>query len=174
MNNDDVLEIFKLNIFDDVYLEYSVIKDYRNQIRFDVDEERPGHPYFKVYNSTTLKKFETKIARLHFKDSSMEYHSDEYLDWIITNKDVKLFKEILNDNNRSEPYCTNWQLLCYRWNTLNRIIPEKFKYFNGEYDNKNSNNPLYVSSIQEMPETWYYNINKAKNKRRGLQDEKYL
>jgi hypothetical protein len=168
MNNDDVLEIFKLNIFNDVYLERVVVRDERNQIIFDVDEERPGHPYFKVYNSTNIINFETKVARLHFKDSGMEYHSDKYLDWIITNKDVKLFKEILNDNNKREPFYTNWQILCYRWNTLNRIIPEKFKYFNGEYDNKNSNNHLYVSSIQEIPKTWFYDINKAKGKRKGL------
>lgn len=131
--------------------------------------EKIGNPYLKVFNAMYPKKNETKVARLHFIDSGMEYHSDSFLDWVITNADLKKIVQFFNSSHHDFSEYTNWQVACYLWNFEYGIIPEsKDDYFAGKYDETNMNNSSYVRSNQEMPATWEYDPPKNKSKRRKL------
>lgn len=136
------------------------------RVQVNPDRNRTGNPYFKVFNTEGLKSGETKVCRLHFFDSGMEYHQDKYLDWIPSNKDIKNIKKYLNAKHKDFDRYTNWQMTCWLWNYECAFdgICDREVYFNGEYDN--FTNPSYVPSNTPIPETWEYDPPKGKNKRR--------
>jgi len=138
----------------------TVATDQKLQLRLQVnpDRSRIGVPYFKVFNSTALKTGETKVARLRFKDSGMEYHNDKYLDWVIDSKDLKIIIPFLKTKHDDFPKYTNWEMAKWLWNMEYGFIQpsreNRDSYFAGKYDEANAEHASYVSSEQEMPETW--------------------
>lgn len=139
------------------------------RIQINVDPGRVGVPYFKVFNEFKTKKHETRVARLHFMNSGMEYHKDEYLDWEITNKDVKRIKEVLKARYvEDNPDISNWDMAKYLWNLEYQFFGNSSmdKYFNGELDEKFKDHPSYVPSTTPIPDTWEYNPPKGKGKRK--------
>jgi len=138
---------------------------YQIKIAVNPDIKRKGVPYFKVYDSAKPKKNSTRIARLHFLDTGMEYHKgDGYLDWYITNQDIKDIKRLLLTLNVDFPNYNNWQVACYHWNLEYGLIPMGIsKYINGIYDH--IHHPSYIPSTTQIPDTWIYDYSKAKKKR---------
>lgn len=137
------------------------------RIQINPDRKRKGVPYFKAFNTQELKDNESKVARLHFLDTGMEYHRDAYKDWRLNSKDIKNIKEFLMNEHRIEPH-TNWQMACWLWN-LEYFGFDDSKiddYFAGKLDNQFKDHPSYVPSTAQMPDTWIYDPNGAKNKRK--------
>ena len=132
------------------------------------DPGRIGNPYFKVYNSETPKPNNTKVMRLHFFDSGMEYHNDKYLDWVPSNKHIKWVKEFLLEPHEDVESCTNWDMCKFLWNVEYHFFPRRMReeYLSGMLDDQFKDHPSYVPSTTEIPETWEYNPPKGKNKRR--------
>lgn len=135
---------------------------------YGIESDRLNTAYFKVYdhNDYFLAK---RAARLHFKDSGMEYHRDPYekQQWILNSKDIKRIRDLLKDINDDDYYLyhdyntyTNWKILCYQWNHENGLIPASASitdYYSGKYDNDGSQlNNAYVPSTQKIPEAWNY------------------
>ena len=153
----------------------TITRDEELSIRIQVnpDRGRIGVPYFKVFNTPMLLRNKTKVARLHFMDSGMEYHQDEFMDWVISNQDIKNIKKVLNKKYKDTQY-TIWQMTCYQWNFEyasfynGKDIRNEDEYFNGVYDADPDfyNHPSYIPSITVIPETWVYNPPKKKNKRK--------
>ena len=136
-------------------------------IQVNPDPDRIGNPYFKVYNTAVPKIKESRVARLHFLDSGMEYHQDKFMDWIPTKKEIKSIKDLLSQKHLVYNY-TNWQVACFLWNQEYHLFMQKDidDYMNGLLDEKLSIHPSYVPSTTVMPETWVYNPSKKKNKRK--------
>ena len=136
-------------------------------IRVNPDPGRIGNPYFKVYNSAKIKRNETSVVRLHFFDSSMEYHKDEYLNWVIFSDDVKRIKEILETEKDGITY---WKKTCWKWNLeYNHFMladDQENEYYAGLFDDVFKDHPSYVPSNILIPKTWIYDSSKEKNKRR--------
>lgn len=165
------LDILEMSIEDDdEYLGEmaTVARDEERQMRIQVnpDRKRIGNPYFKVFNTATPKEGKSRVARFHFKDEDMEYHKDGYLDWVVSKDDIKQIKSFIIDCHEDFPQYTNWQMACYLWNYEYGLIGNRDKYFKGEDDEKNKDNPSYVPHDQEMPDTWAYDPPKGKNKRK--------
>ena len=137
------------------------------RIQINPDRGRKGNPYFKAFNSPNFSKG-TKVARLHFLDSGMEYHQDEFFDWVLTNKEIKQIKELLMEAHHDFPQLTNWQMACWLWNMEYSLIDPRNRsdYFSGKFDEQFKDHPSYVPSTAEIPETWVYDPPKGKNKRR--------
>ena len=136
-------------------------------IQVNPDPDRIGNPYFKVYNARVPKRGNTKIARLHFLDTGIEYHQDKFMDWIPTNKEISLIQNFLKEMHPLYGY-TNWQVACFLWNQEYHLFGrnEVNDYMNGLLDEELSNHPSYVPSTTPIPETWIYNPPKKKNKRK--------
>ncbi len=82
---------------------------------YGIESERLCTAYFKVYdhNDYTLAK---RAARLHFKDSGMEYHRNPYekQQWILNSKDIKrsgIYWKILTMMTTA-PFCGS--MICRR------------------------------------------------------------
>ena len=138
------------------------------RIEVHPDRNRRGNPYFKVLNTPAYRKGLSKVCRLHFMDSEMEYHTgDGMLDWKINNRDIKNIKDFMRSFNKREKKYTNWQMACYLWNLEYNFFTDDDpdKYFSGIWDADNKDHPSYVPSTQEMSETWIYDPPKSKNKR---------
>ena len=139
------------------------------RIQINPERGRKGVPYFKVYNSPSYTK-STKVARLHFLDTGMEYHQDEFADWVPTNKEIKQIRGLLMERHSREKNYTNWQMTCWLWNMeYTFIMPDKIdEYMEGKFDDAFKDHPSYVPSTTPIPDTWEYNPPKGKNKRRNL------
>ncbi len=138
------------------------------RIQVNPDRNRIGNPYFKVYDSSSFTKG-TKVARLHFLDTGMEYHQDEFDDWMLSEKDIKLIKELLNELHPREHDYTNWQMSKWLWNMeyMTSLPYDGIDdYFDGKFDDEFKDHPSYVPSNTPIPETWVYNPSKGKNKRK--------
>jgi len=141
------------------------------RIQVNPDRFRMGVPYFKVYNTPAIIPHQTKVARLHFLDTDMEYHQDNFMDWILSGKEIKTIKKVLNKQYKDTLY-TIWQMTCYLWNYEysvfynDKAIYSEEDYFNGVYDSDPDfyTHPSYVPSAIVIPETWHYNPPKGKNK----------
>ena len=142
--------------------------DRKHNLRVQVnpDRNRSGNPYFKVFNTAIIKSGESKVARFHFKDSGMEYHKDKYLDWNITNNDIKFIKEFMTKPHKDFTEYSNWQMTCYLWNYEYGFDIDRIEYFNGEYDEIYLNDASYIPSTTEMPDEWLYDPPKKKSKRK--------
>lgn len=143
-------------------------------ITVNPDTSRVGDPYFKVYNSAKRKKHETAVARCHFKDSGMAFHTgDGYIDWQIDESDVKKIKRLLNKPAK-DPFeghptkYTIWQMTCYKWNEeyFGGEIDDFSKWVKGDYDEKFKDHPSYVPSTQKIPDTWIFDPPKGKGNRK--------
>ena len=134
------------------------------------DPGRIGNPYFNVYDTESPKKGTSHVCRLHFFDSGMEYHQDGYLDWILTNKDIKKIKTFLMEDNFDIPDYSNWDMCKFLWNVEYHLFPRRLRYdyFAGKFDEQFKDHPSYVPSTTPIPDTWEYNPPKGKNKRRNL------
>ena len=159
---------------DEPFFEMATItRDRDNGILISVNPEREhlNIAYFKVYDSDSVNKAK-RVARLHFKDSGMEYHKRDRngkLTWDIKKDTIKEVLRILREESADAPGYTNWQYACYRWNYENDLIDAGYqKYFAGDYDEKYKNamdtnlQEAYVPSTQEMPKTWKYDPPKGK------------
>lgn len=125
------------------------------RVQVNPDRSKEGVPYFKVFNDTKIKVGETKVGRFHFTDDKMEYHNDKYLDWDITNDDIKNIHIFMSKKNKKQPAYTNWQVACYKWNEeYGFMLDKEEEYFNGELDEEFINHPSYVPSTTEIPDTW--------------------
>lgn len=131
-------------------------------INVNPEPDRLSIAYFKVFNAESFRKA-TKVARLHFKDSGMEYHKDQSgkQQWGLSSREIKRIVKLLKEENDSHEGYTNWQIACYQWNLENGLIKTFKGYFDGIYDHMYDNDTrlkeAYVPSDQEMPETWIYN-----------------
>ena len=130
------------------------------------DRGRVGSPYLKVFNTVKLKPGESKVARLHFFDNKLEYHKDKYLDWCITDRDVRNIQQFLSKAHEDFSEYTNWQMACYLWNLELDLVFNRKDYFSGKYEKDNMSNPSYVPFNTKMPNTWIYDPPKGKNKRK--------
>lgn len=129
----------------------------RSALRIEVnpDRKRKGDPYFKVMDTMGYDKKKSRVCRLHFLDSGMEFHTgDGLLTWDITNRDIKEIIKALKMEHEDFPEYTNWQMACYLWNMEYGFDINRQSYFNGEYDDKYKDHPSYVPSTQEIPDTW--------------------
>ena len=161
-----------LPMYSDYYIgemaTVNIDKNLNIRIQINPDPNRIGNPYFKVYDACSYQK-ETKVARLHFLDTGMEYHQDEFADWVPTNKEIKRIKGILLSEHSDDGY-TNWQMACWLWNLEYNYFefgPKDMKtYFGGKFDTQYKDHPSYVPSTTPIPDTWEYNPPKGKNKRR--------
>lgn len=125
------------------------------RVQVNPDRSKEGVPYFKVFNDTKIKVGKTKVGRFHFTDDKMEYHNDKYLDWDITNDDIKNIQIFMNKKNKKQPAYTNWQITCYKWNEeYGFMLDKEEEYFNGELDEEFINCPSYVPSTTKMPDIW--------------------
>lgn len=141
------------------------------KVQINPDPRRIGNPYFKVFSTELPKEGETKVARLHFFDTGMEYHRDIYLDWVLRKSEIKNIREFLQRPHYLKPEYTNWQMACWLWNMEYGFIFPQFidDYMAGLYDDKFVNDrryPSYVPSTTPIPETWEYDPPKNKNKRK--------
>ncbi len=144
----------------------SVAHDWDNGILIAVDPERNtlNIPYFKVYNSSSYEKA-SRVARLHFKNSGMEYHIRDKKrsipTWSLNTSDKQKIIDLLRKPYRKNKKYTNWQALCFEWNDVNGLIGniDIDEYFAGKYDEKYIKHPnsalreAYVPSYQKMPDT---------------------
>jgi hypothetical protein len=156
---------------DDYFSEMASIAYYKGlNIAYNDEADRLGIAYFKVYDHVKIRSAK-RVARLHFKDSGMEYHNDTIgkQPWILNSRDIKDIINLLKQPNDEHDGLTHWQVLCYRWNRDNKLLPMGAtinKYFDGEYDNQHFNDTrlenAYVLSTQEMPDTWIYDPPKGK------------
>lgn len=149
------------------FLEMATIAiDNDLNINVNPESDRLSIAYFKVFNAESFRKA-TKVARLHFKDSGMEYHKDRSgkQQWKLNSKEIKRIVKLLKSNHTDYDGYTNWQVACYQWNLENGLINQGIdNYFTGKYDHIYDNDSrlkeAYVPSDQEMPETWIYNPEK--------------
>lgn len=140
------------------------------KITVNPDRRRLGNPYFKVFNSCDTRpgNRKTKVCRLHFFDSEMEYHiGDGYLDWKINNSDVKNILKILKSNHPDHESITVWQYTCFKWNEEFEFVfsNQLSQYINGDFDEKYKDNPSYIPSSIDIPSKWIYDPPKNKNKK---------
>lgn len=151
---------------DDYLSEMSTVA-FDNGINININQEidRLSIAYFKVYDHANVNAAK-RVVRLHFKDSGIEYHRDPLgkQPWKLSSRDIKKIANLLKQpNHEHDNMYTNWQVLCYRWNRDNQLIPSNAttkEYLSGKYDNQKFNDTrlenAYVPSTQEMPETWKY------------------
>lgn len=152
----------KMRQSDEPFLEMATIAiDDDLNINVNPEPDRLSIAYFKVFNAESFRKA-TKVARLHFKDSGMEYHKDRSgkQQWNLSSREVKRIVKLLKSNHTDYDGYTNWQVACYLWNLENGLIDQGInKYFSGIYDEKYDNDSrlkeAYVPSTQEMPDGWY-------------------
>ena len=125
-------------------------------VQVNPDPDRTGNPYFKVYDTETPIRGTSHVMRLHFFNSGMEYHRDKYLDWIPTNKEIRLVKEFLTKSHEDFNQDTNWQMTCYLWNLEYGFYRRKDRddYMNGKFDNMQ--HPSYVPSTTQIPNSWVF------------------
>lgn len=161
-NGKVVAEHFNVEPFGEMATIYN--EDEPNlKIQVNPSNTKRGVPYFKVFDSRSPKRNETRIARLHFLDQGMEFHKDAFKQWIPNGKEIKIIKEVL-DMPYDDTY-TNWDMAKWMWNleyseffndkTLKRS--DIGTYFNGKFDNDKDfyMHPSYVPSTTSMPETWH-------------------
>jgi len=143
----------------------ATVENYKIKIAVNPDTKRKGSPYFKAYNSISPRKGSSKVARFHFLDEGMEYHSgDGYLNWKITQDIIDDIREILQMKNDENPKYTNWNHACYHWNLEFNLIPVGIdKFMNGDHDK--IDHPSYVPSTTPIPKTWNYDHKRAKAKK---------
>ncbi|MDE7354444.1 MAG: hypothetical protein K2O06_15540 [Acetatifactor sp.] len=148
---------------DEPFFEMAMIA-YEDKLNISVNQEtkRLSIAYFKVYDH---QKYSAagRVARLHFKDSGMEYHSDSRGKkiWEISGSDSRRIVKLMQSPSDDHDGYTNWQVACYQWNYHNGLVKSFKDYFAGKYDHMYDNDDrlkeAYVPSTQEMPETWIYN-----------------
>ena len=148
----------------------TIARDQDEGILISVNPEREHLtiPYFKVYDSYSVDTAK-RVARLHFKDSGMEYHKDPLgkMQWVINNRDVKNIRKVLQKRSKRDKPYTYWQIACFQWNYENGLIDDNInQYFAGKYDEMFEGDTrlekAYVPSTQEMPDTWIYDPPKGK------------
>lgn len=132
------------------------------------DYTRKAIPYFKAFDTQGLKDNITKVTRLHFLDTGMEYHRDAYKDWKLNSEDIKNIKELLMSSHYDYDEYTNWQMACWLWNLEYGLFStfDLDDYFAGKLDDQFKGDPSYVPSTTQMPDTWIYDPNGAKKKRK--------
>ena len=137
------------------------------RVQVNPDSNRKGSPYFKVFPTERFNN-DTRVARLHFLDSGMEYHRDEFKDWKITNKDCDDIISVLKSTHYRFSDYTVWQMTCYYWNMEYQfILPDEIdRYMNGEFDDEYKSHPSYIPSTTPIPTGWIYDPPKGKNKRK--------
>ena len=110
-----------------------------------------GNPYFKVYNAPQFNKA-TKVARISFFKPELIEHQRNKLPWLnMNNKDKKNIIKFLNLRAATQK-CTVWEALKYYWNSEKGINVGYIEdYLNGDFDEKNRNNPDYIPSTLKMP-----------------------
>lgn len=126
--------------------------------------------YFKVHNHFSVFS-STHVARLHFKDSGMEYHIHKTLHkkiWAMSASDIKTVIAFLNARSIFNTEYSNWQMACFQWNRFNWLLPLHTyidEYFTGAYDNMYPKDDIrskaFVPSTQKMPDTWIYDPQKG-------------
>ncbi|MDE7354446.1 MAG: hypothetical protein K2O06_15550 [Acetatifactor sp.] len=151
---------------DEFFFEMATIAiDNKLNINVNPEVDRLSIAYFKVLNAESFRKA-TKVARLHFKDSGMEYHKDRSgkQPWELNSQEIKHIVRLMKEPNDGHDGYTNWQIACYQWNLENGLVKSFKDYFAGKYDHMYDNDDrlkeAYVPSTQEMPETWIYNPKK--------------
>lgn len=152
---EDILNCVAAN---DVFFEMATIATGNNlNINVNPETNRLSIAYFKVLNAKSFRAA-TKIARLHFKDSGMEYHRDSLgkQQWILNSREIKNIIKLLESKHADYNGYTNWQVACYQWNFENGLINQGIHdYFNGKYDHVYDNDSrlkeAYVPSTQQMP-----------------------
>lgn len=158
------------SINDETFSEMATVgSDTVRKLRVTVtpDIHRIGDPYFKVFNTSKLTT-DSAVARCHFKDDGMEYHSDKYKDWVLKGKAIRLIQDFMMEPHEDFPEYTNWQMACYLWNHEFSFTDSKQDYFAGKVDEEFKDHPSYVKHDQEMPDTWIYNPSKHQGgKRKG-------
>ena len=136
----------------------TVATDIEHNIRIQVnpDRRRKGIPYFKVYDNSSYTSA-TKVARLHFKNYGIEDHKDRYESWYPNNKEIKMIRNFMMNQHVDFPQYTNWQMACWLWNLEYDFFNNhnRDEYFAGKFDEEYKDHPSYVSSNQEMPESWH-------------------
>lgn len=122
----------------------------------DPDPDRIGDPYFKVFDTSNLKRSESKVIRLAFLEPKIIYHKDKYKDWNISNKDIKNIKNVLQSQHDDHPEYTIWQMAKWLWNHeyFGIVNTKRDAYMNGELDLEYGDHPSYVPSDTPIPETW--------------------
>lgn len=160
-------------IDDETFSEMATVtSDKRLQLRIQVnpDRNRKGSPYFKVFDTASPKPGQSKVARLHFSDSGMEYHRDKYFDWEIDQADIDMIRELLLRQHHDIPSYTNWQMACYLWNLEYGWLDteDRDDYFAGKFNDKFDGEPSYVRHDLSIPESWIYDPPKSqRGKRKG-------
>ena len=155
---DNLENLFELNGPEEYLGEMAtIISDRKIGIRIQVnpDPNRKGVPYFKAFNNSKPKERETSVARLHFLDNGIEHHKDGFLDWKITNSDIKLIKSVLESNPKNSDR-TVWDVAKWKWNLEYRFFDDDDEddYFDGKFDDQYKDHPSYVPSTTKIPETW--------------------
>lgn len=158
----------KMHYIDEIYYYIRKHKGLSVLFNYDMESDRLCTAYFKVYDHSDYA-LAKRAAKLHFKDSGMEYHRNPYekQQWILNSKDIKRIRDLLEDINDDDYYLyhdyntyTNWKILCYQWDHENGLIPASASitdYYSGKYDNDGSQlNNAYIPSTQKIPETWNY------------------
>lgn len=159
-----------LSIFeehDDYLTEMAtIIFTNKYNIAFNNETDRAGIAYFKVYDSGKISTAK-RVARLHFKDSGMEYHKHDRLKkeiWKLTLNEAKEIIEILKMPHKEHDSLSNWVILCYRWNSDNGLIPYNAtlkEYLNGKFDHQKFLDErfekMFIPSDTPIPDPWIYN-----------------
>lgn len=166
----DGMDDFLNQPIDEPFFEMATIATDKNlNINVNPESDRLSIEYFKVLNAKSFRSA-TKVARLHFKDSGMEYHRDPSgkQPWALNSKEIKQIVRLLESKHVDYNGYTNWQVACYQWNYHNGLVKSFKDYFAGDYDEKYKNatdinlQEAYVPSTQEMPKTWKYDPPKGK------------
>ena len=165
----DGMDDFLNQPIDEPFFEMATIATDKNlNINVNPESDRLSIEYFKVLNAKSFRSA-TKVARLHFKDSGMEYHRDPSgkQPWALNSKEIKQIVRLLESKHVDYNGYTNWQVACYQWNLENGLINQGVQdYFAGKYDHIYDNDSrlkeAYVPSTQEMPKTWKYDPPKGK------------
>lgn len=148
----------------------SIAKGVKLHISVDQEVHRLSIAYFKVYDHERVPSSK-RVARLHFKDSGMEYHANDPLGkeiWAIPTDAIKNVIAILKSQNMINREYSNWQVACFEWNHYNGLLPgdvDLEKFFTGAYDQMHRSSTranAFVPSTQKMPDTWIYDPPKGK------------
>lgn len=103
---------FTSEYIDDEYLEnyQSIARDKGLHITVDWEKNDLNIAYFKVYDNIDIRS-STHVARLHFKDSGMEYHinnSNHKKIWAMDAVEIKNLIALLNYRCNDNPKYSNW------------------------------------------------------------------
>lgn len=155
------------NSHSEPFLEMATIA-YEKNLNINVNQEikHLSIAYFKVYDHEKYSAAK-RVARLHFKDSGIEYHNDGRgkQAWKLNASDNKKIIMLMKEQSDSHTGYTNWQVACYQWNYENGLVKNFNDYFNGKYDHMYDNDSrlkgAYVPSTQEMPKHGWVDLVKG-------------